>query len=109
MVMFNVASNGRQEAQLMHERCLSLIYHLMLNPVTKAQALRHDAQNITDLSMQTFVDSFDVRCGSLWVVVGRCAWLWVVVGGCVGRCGSLFQLAVVVADGTLPFSLHFLS
>jgi len=48
-----------------------LIYHLMLNPVTKAQALRHDAQNITDLSMQTFVDSFDVRCGSLWVVVGR--------------------------------------
>ena len=93
--MFNVASNGRQEAQLMHERCLSLIYHLMLNPVTKAQALRHDAQNITANSMKTFVNSFDVRCLSLWVVVGRC--------------GSLFQLAVVVADVTLPFSLHFLS
>ena len=75
--MFNVASNGRQEAQLMHERCLSLIYHLMLNPVTKAQALRHDAQNITANSMKTFVNSFDVRCLSLWVVVGRCgSWPW---------------------------------
>jgi hypothetical protein len=29
-----------------------------------------------------------VRCGSLWVVVGRCGSLWVVVG----RCGS-FSIA----------------